>query len=401
MFKVNKELYALREQFRVFYNTNLKTDYKELETHRKNYLRQFYTRIILFSLIGAFLFWLIINNWNTLDDINGGILGLYFFITIWFCSSPFCEYKSDTKRLVMNKILSFFGSFKYGAAQAISASTINASMLFAKFNTRDIDDNFQGTYQGATVTVSEQKLSNISGHGKNRREITIFTGILILLDIPAKSTAQTIVKEKTFKPFYFLFNWSLCLTFFLFASLSVILYIQYHTCGNIAVILLIFLTLSPISLYLFSYKKNKLKKMQSVNLEDVVFDKHWQVRSNDQIEARYVLTPALMERMLEIKRRFYGKAIEFSFWNNKVLIAVHTSKDMFETTSLFTPALSYHKVQEVITQFYSIFSAVDLLNNRNASPKLNKSVTSLYALSSDNHRKDFTDNKSENKQKND
>lgn len=36
MFKVNKELYALREQFRVFYNTNLKTDYKELETHRKN-----------------------------------------------------------------------------------------------------------------------------------------------------------------------------------------------------------------------------------------------------------------------------------------------------------------------------------------------------------------------------
>ena len=37
-----------------------------------------------------------------------------------------------------------------------------------------------------------------------------------------------------------------------------------------------------------------------------------------------------------------------------------TNKDMFETTSLFSSALRYRKVQEVVAQFYSVFSAVDL-----------------------------------------
>lgn len=57
-----------------------------------------------------------------------------------------------------------------------------------------------------------------------------------------------------------------------------------------------------------------IKSMQqNVKLEDPVFEREWEVYATDQIEARYILTPALMERMLEIKRRFGGKSIEFSF----------------------------------------------------------------------------------------
>ena len=78
-----------------------------------------------------------------------------------------------------------------------------------------------------------------------------------------------------------------------------------------------------------------------------------------------------MERILEVKRRFKGKDIEFSFFGNKLFIAIHTSKDMFETTSLFRSALKYDRIQNVVNQFYSIFSIIDLLkidgNKKNES----------------------------------
>jgi hypothetical protein len=68
-----------------------------------------------------------------------------------------------------------------------------------------------------------------------------------------------------------------------------------------------------------------------------------------------------MERILEVKRRFKGKSIEFSFFDNKLFIAISTNKDMFETTSLFNSALRYDRIQNVVYQFYSIFSIIDLL----------------------------------------
>ena len=104
--------------------------------------------------------------------------------------------------------------------------------------------------------------------------------------------------------------------------------------------------------------------LERVQLEDPVFEREWEVYAEDQVEARYLLTPALMERMLEIKRRFFGQRIEFSFFNNRVMIAVHTGQDMFETTSLFLPAPFYGKMREVVAQLYSVFAAADLINGQ-------------------------------------
>ena len=109
--------------------------------------------------------------------------------------------------------------------------------------------------------------------------------------------------------------------------------------------------------------KNMSKKLanQKVNLEEITFNKYWNILSDDQIEARYILTPVLMEKINEIKRLYKGKYIDFSFFENKMMIAIHTRKNMFETTSLFKPALEYDKVKEVVYQLYSIFSIIDTL----------------------------------------
>jgi hypothetical protein len=120
--------------------------------------------------------------------------------------------------------------------------------------------------------------------------------------------------------------------------------------------------------YLFyeEIKKKRLKiAKQYAYLEDVCFSKQWKVLTSNQIEARYVLTPVLMEKIKDIKKLFKGKYIDFSFFGNSLIFVIHTKKNMFETTSLFKPALNYTDIKDVVSQFYSIFSVIDILEGNN------------------------------------
>lgn len=57
----------------------------------------------------------------------------------------------------------------------------------------------------------------------------------------------------------------------------------------------------------------KIGRPERVKLEDVSFERQFEVFSDNQIEARYLLTTAFMERMSEVKKAFQGKNIQFSF----------------------------------------------------------------------------------------
>ncbi len=66
-----------------------------------------------------------------------------------------------------------------------------------------------------------------------------------------------------------------------------------------------------------------------VKLEDPEFEREFVVYGDDQVEARYILTPGLMRRLLEFQRKA-GRRVHFSFALSSVYIAIETRKDMFE-----------------------------------------------------------------------
>ena len=68
---------------------------------------------------------------------------------------------------------------------------------------------------------------------------------------------------------------------------------------------------------------------QKANMDDVRFEDIFDVYTTDQIGARYVLTPALMERFREICERF-GCPVNAVFKDNEIFIAVETWRDDFE-----------------------------------------------------------------------
>ncbi|NLX25945.1 MAG: DUF3137 domain-containing protein [Lentisphaerae bacterium] len=97
-----------------------------------------------------------------------------------------------------------------------------------------------------------------------------------------------------------------------------------------------------------------------VKLEDPVFEKEFAVYSSDQVEARYILSPALMRRMLELRRKA-GSNVYFSFCGGNVNIAISSNKDRFEP-KLFNTVLDIELAREFVDDLQSAIGVVDELN---------------------------------------
>lgn len=68
---------------------------------------------------------------------------------------------------------------------------------------------------------------------------------------------------------------------------------------------------------------------EKVRLEDPDFDKQFVVYSPDQIEARFILTTSMMERLKSLRKRM-GSNVYIVFANNNIYIANNNGKDRFE-----------------------------------------------------------------------
>lgn len=74
----------------------------------------------------------------------------------------------------------------------------------------------------------------------------------------------------------------------------------------------------------------KWRSSRRVKLENPVFEKRFDTYSTDQVEARYLLTPGMMERLLALDERFPGK-ITLSFIDSCIVVAIPDAKNHFET----------------------------------------------------------------------
>ncbi|MFT5599858.1 MAG: hypothetical protein ACI9N1_000084 [Flavobacteriales bacterium] len=76
------------------------------------------------------------------------------------------------------------------------------------------------------------------------------------------------------------------------------------------------------------YINTNFKAEQKVNLEDHRFNDEFIVYSTDQVEARYVLSLDLMERIVALKNKF-KKPIMLSFQNQQMYLAISNESGLF------------------------------------------------------------------------
>ncbi len=97
-----------------------------------------------------------------------------------------------------------------------------------------------------------------------------------------------------------------------------------------------------------------------VKLENPEFEKVFDVFSTDQIEARYLITPAMMDRMLKLDNTF-DKGITLSFRNSTILVAIPDSKNRFEV-SVWSPLNNLNTLKSDFAVLQSLLAIVDELN---------------------------------------
>ena len=108
------------------------------------------------------------------------------------------------------------------------------------------------------------------------------------------------------------------------------------------------------------FQKINISRDKLVYMEDPAFEKMFKVYSNDQVEARYILSPNMLNRIVLMKNRL-NKKIHLSFINSKMFLAVSINKNLFNP-KLNKSVLNPYFIQGFYQQIWECVQIVDEMN---------------------------------------
>lgn len=340
-----------RKQFYLAYHKKVLPILKGFELKKKNYFSQIMIGEIVILLIIAILF----ATFGTFCTANWPlfvILGLIAMIALpCYLNSKFVK---ELKTYCLKPILDIFGNITW-KQNVMDNSELNNSDLFSAFNRRSSDDGFEGEYKGVNFKIVETELGHESGSGKHRRYHQVFKGVVIKFDSNKPVRAKTLVATKGDR--------NIGRTSFLsiFLAISIFMLHAYST-GSKGIfigsaIFCVFLVI--LNIYCTHRdKKNKLY-LQQIHLEDPIFEKKFNAYTTDEIEGRYLITTAFMERFINLNTAFGSKRAKCAFYGDSIMFAISTHKNLFEIGNLFSKLENPKQIDEFFNEFASILLLVD------------------------------------------
>lgn len=100
------------------------------------------------------------------------------------------------------------------------------------------------------------------------------------------------------------------------------------------------------------------KGLEEVILEDSEFNKSYAVFSNDQVEARYLITPTFMERLKKIREVFGAYDVHCVFEDNYITLFLETGRDFFEVGDINTTLCNKKNYEKTFRELVSIFNLI-------------------------------------------
>ncbi len=341
-----KNLAELKRDFHKIYYSDIAPLMNEYEKKRKALFVKF--TLVLFLMVIIFLLMLY---------FCMAYIFLYIFV-LYFGSLYLGDlnknFTAEFKNACMTKIMNAFGIMNwYPEESKLSDTKLRKSELFSGFNTREDDDVFVGKYKGVKFIVSETKLSEVAGSGRDRVTHGVFDGVIIDFASNKDISNTTIVSTKGDMDIQ-----NRSLVFFTIALIFIpgiiqnsFFWVRVLSIGFVAVLLI-----CGIAVNLTNKKKSKLNR---VMLEDVEFNKQYNVYSSDEIEARYLLTTAFMDRFKNLQTSFEAYNAKCSFYGKSVMFAITSCKDLFELGNLFTPLNGTEHMQVFFNELISILAMID------------------------------------------
>ncbi|MFO1015051.1 MAG: DUF3137 domain-containing protein [Caulobacteraceae bacterium] len=100
------------------------------------------------------------------------------------------------------------------------------------------------------------------------------------------------------------------------------------------------------------------KELKRVGLGDSRFEKIFEVYGSDQVEARFLVHPVFMEKLLALETTFKGGKIRCGFDQGDLLIAVE-GRDHFEIGGMFSSLVEKTRVTRMATDVTTVMGLID------------------------------------------
>ena len=294
----------MRKEFQEKFFKELSPALEKFDAERK--------RKLLYAILGASFFCVLgillliapfitkLSNDEAEGALNGAVIMFGVAGATWYSIKKSFENKIKDK--IMPSVCKCFGNINWKKCFLYeSRNVFQVSNLIPYFSSSNFDDYFSGNYKDVGFEIIESEFS--AGSGKNRR--TVFNGVIVKLDMNKRFHGNTVIRPDS----------------------------MFHT--------------SPSS------------NLVHTTLEDVIFEKKFDVYTDDEVEARYLITPSFMERLNNMKVAFNADAVSCAFYEKYLFVALHTRKDLFSLCSLIKPVNDGKQFFQMFEEILSIIKLID------------------------------------------
>ena len=300
---------------------------EDIEIYRRELCNQLIWRSVLFSSIFSVLLGMIVyfQERNVIYASSLVIVSMIVFLTANFLNAP--QKKLFSAKLKDKFFYTVIKSFTQidlwqknrKESEIIPYNELIESGLFSDFTYSKNDDELRGVYKGVQSAVSERECFFQT---PMTEPSIVFKGLIIKFKSNKRIAQRTIIASKRKSPIKFLLAFIvtvLCLSF----RLGIENILNSVVAGVVVASVLYFTT------------------------------------SEDEVEARYLLTPTFIEKFSKLKKVMKADTVKCSFYNNSIMIAVRSEKDFFELGNLFKNVSDLSTIENFYRDISIIFELIE------------------------------------------
>ena len=101
--------------------------------------------------------------------------------------------------------------------------------------------------------------------------------------------------------------------------------------------------------------------IKKITLEDIIFNRIYDVYSDDEVEARFLLNPAFMEKLSNLKKLCCGRRVGVSCFADNLIIMVEAPGGAFNLGSIFSTIMDKERIFEVYNEIITIVNLVEYM----------------------------------------
>ena len=342
-----KSYTQMRRDFQEAFFKQLSPELECYDVERKKllFIAVFLTIFFILAAFALILFnasILFDNNSNPKEKIIEVLIGGLVLLAIF--TYPYLKkyFENSVKEKIMPSVCSCYGNIQWfnGEFATPSDERIFFRSHFVPLSNVKYDDIFIGNYKDVNYEISDATF--FIKNGKNKT--VYFSGVVVQLDMNKIFCGNTVIYPAA-----------------LFKRETPLGYILNLDCDDINSFIKKILTKLGIRKTVLNGALDKINdfNLKRTSLEDVKFNKRFDVYTDDEVEARYLITTAFMERLLNIKTAFNADKVQCAFYDKYLLIGLKLNKDPFSICSLVKPINDSKQFFQLYEEILSVIKLID------------------------------------------